>query len=514
MEVASSIFVNREKELRQVNEAVETLQDEQRLLRTPIIEFSGVQGIGKTTLLQQIKAMCDDKSLSCIMESAEQWISQDFERVESLVGKRPIAIILDSLDTVGNEQFQTLETRLSKLIGNSRLFVVLASRNVQRFERTRSIARKLTIYSLEPLKREYCFSYLSNFAHIIPSDAYDIIFDWTRGYPLAMTAMTEAIREKGLNPAQAQDQKKLIRILMEKVIVKNLLANVTSAEEQTRFQILLALLSIPRRFNLILMQDLIGQYTPQYKLESSLAYITLPPDINKVTSVLNWSLEHAGYCIDAPVRNLFLLQYKIEQPQQYIEIHKFLAEKNKSFVREVTGSDRIRYLREFFYHLAYSEESAQVQRILAQQVEQLAQAQQRDEHDLLQSFENFLQFYEEFRQDEELKEALGQQNTGFVLSLVYRNFIEISRQLPEKMRGTWLKEFFSLVTKSEVQQLKNDDFALIFEEGMRQIIKQVPRDDAIKLYNELIQDAGLKVSLAEQFESVRSRVLTDLLDEG
>src|SRR5213592_261105 len=98
MGVRSSIFVNREKELRQISEAVETLLDEQRLLRTPIIEFSGVQGIGKTTLLQQVKAICDSKSLSCIMANAEQISSSDFNRIESLIGKEPVAIILDSLD--------------------------------------------------------------------------------------------------------------------------------------------------------------------------------------------------------------------------------------------------------------------------------------------------------------------------------------------------------------------------------------------------------------------------------
>src|SRR2546430_12526139 len=116
MIVSSSIFVNREKELGQITEAVETLQDEQRLLRTPIIEFSGVQGIGKTTLLQQVKAICDSKSLSCIMANAEQITSSDFNRIESLVRKGPAAIILDSLDAVGNEQFQTIEMRLSELI--------------------------------------------------------------------------------------------------------------------------------------------------------------------------------------------------------------------------------------------------------------------------------------------------------------------------------------------------------------------------------------------------------------
>jgi len=146
---------------------------------------------------------------------------------------------------------------------------------------------------------------------------------------------------------------------------------------------------------------------------------------------------------------------------------------------------------------------------LAEQIEQLAQVQTQVERNLLQSLESFLQFYEEFQQDEELKEALGQRNASFSLSLVYRKFIEIYRQLPEKIRGNWLIEFFSLVT----QQARKDDFALIFEDGMRQIIQQVSREEAIKLYNELIQDAGLKILLGEQFESVRSHV-TDLLTEG
>src|SRR5437899_12239239 len=98
MGIETSLFVNREKELRQINEAVETLQDEQRLLRTPIIEFSGVQGIGKTTLLQQVKAICDRKKLLCIMKNAEQITSHDFNHVGSLVRKEPVAVILNSLD--------------------------------------------------------------------------------------------------------------------------------------------------------------------------------------------------------------------------------------------------------------------------------------------------------------------------------------------------------------------------------------------------------------------------------
>src|SRR5437588_9737112 len=133
MKVSSSIIENREKELKQISEAVETLQDEQRLLRTPIIEFSGVQGIGKTTLLEQIEAICQDKGIPYIKEKAERITAHDFKHVEALIKIAPAAMILDSLDAASNEQFQTIETELSDLLENNRLFVVLASRTAQIF---------------------------------------------------------------------------------------------------------------------------------------------------------------------------------------------------------------------------------------------------------------------------------------------------------------------------------------------------------------------------------------------
>ncbi len=97
MEVSSSIFVNREEELQRVSEAVVTLQDRQRLLRTPIIEFSGVGGIGKTALLRQIKAICDDHGVFCVMKDAQYITSNDFNDIELLASDAPVAIILDAL---------------------------------------------------------------------------------------------------------------------------------------------------------------------------------------------------------------------------------------------------------------------------------------------------------------------------------------------------------------------------------------------------------------------------------
>jgi len=330
--------------------------------------------------------------------------------------------------------------------------------------------------------------------------------------------MTEAVLNEDLDLQNSAHQQSLIQRIMNEVMNNNLLKGVESEEEQTRLRTLLALFSLPRRFNLILMQDLVERFAPQYALKSSLAYMTLPAEINKVTSVLNWSLEHAGYYIATPVRNLFLLQYRIEQPHVYRAIHAFLAEKNDAFAHQVSGSDHIRYMREYFYHLSYAEENShavsptppeeysQLQGQLTRYIEQLAQ------HGLMQSIENSLQFYEEFKQDEELQQALDKRYTSFALSLILKNFIGIYKQLPDgEKRENYLKDFFSLIT----EQKKNGDLAFILLEGMRHIIKQVSREDAIKLFNELFEDEKeLKPLQGAQFAKVRDEIFRELVEEG
>src|SRR5260370_869755 len=156
-------------------------------------------------------------------------------------------MILDALDALSSDSkpFQDIESNLSDLLENSkrRVFVVLASRGVQRFERTRSIKRKLTIRHLKPLEQEHCRQYLSHFTQTISPDAWDSIFNWTRGYPLALKTMTRVMHNKGLNLTQPDDQNHLIDILMQEVIEHTLLGNATS-QDRTRLQRLLALLSI------------------------------------------------------------------------------------------------------------------------------------------------------------------------------------------------------------------------------------------------------------------------------
>ena len=64
-------FINREAALKYIDDAFITLQDKKRLLQTPIMDFYGVKGIGKTLFLKKVQQRCHDKQLvaSGLMET-------------------------------------------------------------------------------------------------------------------------------------------------------------------------------------------------------------------------------------------------------------------------------------------------------------------------------------------------------------------------------------------------------------------------------------------------------------
>ena len=112
------------------------------------------------------------------------------------------------------------------------------------------------------------------------------------------------------------------------------------------------------------MQDLIETFSPELKLESSIAYWGLPKEINEATDVLNWNMLRAGFSVDEPIRTLFLLLLKTEHPDRYFAIHEFLAQTNLRLAKEVSGFDRARYIRECLYHTASMIDSPSIEQQL------------------------------------------------------------------------------------------------------------------------------------------------------
>lgn len=436
-------FVNRTFELKMIDEAFETLSESDFLLNTPILAFHGVGGIGKTAMLEQIKQRCGDENLPCITTHAQQdipgisrsileqvnnyrnvqglmeresdWLDRSIIATKELLKQGPAVMLLDALDPNDTEQVRWLEELLGHVLLGNKLFVALTSKQKLIFKQDRSVTRRVKSLELKSLDRESCREYLSKPNLQLEAEVRDMVFEWTHGYPLAMQVMKESVAA-GLDPRKAEDRQSILEAIVTQVITQKVLARVKPARMSWYYGIL-RLLSVPRRFKLAMMRDLIEQFAPEFRRESNIAYFALPKEIYEATGILSWNMLRAGFSVDTSVRNIFLLDLKIREPESHYAIHDFLARLNQESMTKVVGLDRVRYLREYLYHLACKGDTNDLLEQIRQAVQQTAE----------ESPETLLQFSEEFTQDEELQETLGAYKNE-ALSLIHAIQAQLYRE--------------------------------------------------------------------------------------
>jgi len=469
------------------------LLDKERLLRTPIIDFYGIKGMGKTRILKETIQKCLAHQVSYIDRTIDQELAteQSLTLTKTLLEQGPLVMLLDSVDAMNENQIAQLEKKLSELVIHNNLFIVLASNGSVSFKREKSVERKLTTIPLEPFNRTTSNLYLDNLEHSLQPEIRELVFEWTRGYPLAMKVMVEAITKQGIDPTNEQGRKELITFLIEQVINQGILASVKQ-EELAWFQTILSLLAVPRRFNLIIMQKLIEYFEPEHKLASSLSYIVLIKRITQATGVLDWNVAKAGFALDEPIRHILLLQLKMINPQRYHEINRFLADMNWSNTIEVSGSDRIRYQLEYFYHSANSVVEKQIPQILETTVRQIIQ-------DAKNAPDQLIQFREEFILDNELKEALGVYAIRVVdlvdLNLAQEMYVAATQERDEEKRIRYLHNFFTYAIRDSAVI----DLPESLQENMRQLLGKESRATIVKLHEELARQGKLSAALRRTF---------------
>jgi hypothetical protein len=494
-------LVNRETEKSILNDALRTLRNyQQDILRTPIIDFYGITGIGKTAILQHVEDLCKQHNIAFIsidasqgadffsreiIEQAQKYniissvhkdlLVQSKGALATLLEQDTAVILLDNVDTTNEVLTERISDTLNDIINDNKLLVVLTS-NKGLFDFERSIARKLTSLQLKPFNPEDCEAYFDTVAPPLDRETRDSIFEWTRGYPLAMEVMIKTITERGLDPRKPADQQPLLNSIIERVIDHGILAH-SSGSELQRYKEALTLLSIPRRFNLVIMQDLIEQFAPNLKRESSLSYMKLPRMINRDVGVLNWDMFKAGFTVEAPIRNIFLLKNKIEQNEQYLEKHRFIAEINKKFADEVTGSDYLRYLREYLYHSAHVLDSQQLSLLVTQTISTVTDG----------PYSLFEQFREEFLQDNEFQEVLGDVS-ALIQSLLYQRLArehkkEAIRSSSESERLDHLIEYFASIVHDPLVS----DMAATLTQHIGDTLADMPPSTASSLLADLLQ---------------------------
>lgn len=427
------MLVNREQERLMIEEALNDLKGRERLVQTPLLNFYGIPGIGKSSILLEALLLCQQQQTRCVAAIAEPdqtYFFQQYDKTvqdtqniltikatlqdalaeaENVIGETekaksrvPLAIIIDNIDNKQEEQMDVLKLFLQENIVYTHIFIVLASRRRIVFEDQKKVMRKLTGHQIPSLTPEDAQQFLNAQPGSYSEEQQAFIYKWTRGHPLAMLEMAQAFRE-GFDLDHQQDYEKLMHRVVDRVITQGLLAGV-EAGELNRFQALLRLLAFPRRFNLLIMRQLVEQFEPDYTPPNSLAYIPIPEEIEEATGVLNWSVVKAGFSIEEPIRTILLLQYRIGNNALFQEIHLFLAKLNWEYALEVEDDDRIRYLLEFLYHHSACIDSAPGEKTLQEAVTQIIA-------DARLSSEQLRDFRKEFLKDSSLLEELGPYRT-------------------------------------------------------------------------------------------------------
>lgn len=524
-------FVNREAERDLIEDSLRALEDYRNiLLRTPIINFYGIDGIGKTSIVQHIEDMCKRGNIHYIRVSAnesaqgfsrsiiqqakrypisideyydEYLLQQSITIIKDLLKQGAVVMLLDAVDTTNQELVERIANTLREVVDENKLFVVLTSKKVLSFESERAVGRKLTSIALKPFDQKGCDDYLDTIGIPLDPEVRNYIYDWTQGYPLAIEVMTDAIAKQSLDPRLEADRKPLMAYIFRHVIEERVLAHLKPLIRE-KYQKTLLLLAIPRRFNVVIMQELVERFEPALKRESSTAYINLSQELIRETGILSWNMLKAGFSIDTPIRRIYLLKNKIEREERYLEIHRFLAELNKKLADTLTGTDHIWYIREYLYHSAFTTPSLKMTHILEQSIQQIVK-----EFPVL-----FEQFYEEFLQDKEFQEQLGHEQVATVHSLLYRHLAQVNlqsaRSTTDNERPYHLRELFYYTIKDP----HTLDKRAILYQLLHDLIAEDVRIFSPQLFAELARDEHFKAALGQQHSELFASLVQEILAEG
>lgn len=419
-------------ELQFIEDTFTLLVNNQPLQPITLINFFGVHGIGKTSLLQEVKQRSGQKGIACALVDVGQPIRgiwQDllnqlhgFQNVppvldlpesqlytlalsalKEYLAQRPLVILLDSVDTQDTTKVTQIERLLGELLGNHNLLIIIASKQKISFSNKPALTRNLKLRQLKPFDRAGSGAYLSRIGRDLTAEDRERILELANGYPLAMTVMVQAILGDRLNLQTSEDLARLFSKLMHLVIDKKILASMDS-EELDWCRALISLLSIPRRFNMTLLQELQEAFEPALASQNPLEnWGRLLNQIPRKTGIMDWDDKRDGYTVAEPVRNLFFQRLRLEQPERFHTINTYLTTYNQSSARK----GDMKAWREYLYHCTFIMSKQEITDTIRGMIEDIRAV----------SLDARLQLSEEVARDDELKEVLGD-HFGFLTSLI------------------------------------------------------------------------------------------------
>lgn len=340
-------LIGRTAEMELVRGALDLLVDPERLLRTPIVEYNGPVGSGKSAMLREIHALCRERAIACMPDAGEA-LCQNDGMIQQRLGDEPLVMTVE-LDQLGSEGQSGAERHLAGLLDGgygSRLFVALASAGGDHFT-YRTITRKTTHFSLSPLDQAASITLLAQHLPDLPNSELVDIFQQTGGYPLGLRTAATIIASRRSEPVKDRAAHALGELVAS--IDAVLLARVQNPEERERVHHIMTALAIPRRFNLLLAQSVIKEFTGIGE-EDALFYQQLVQELQQLCpGALYWDASASGFRIDGNLRPILMAQLSVDTRRN---MHKCAKAWYESVIDEpyLSEYDRRRYGEEIAYH--------------------------------------------------------------------------------------------------------------------------------------------------------------------
>lgn len=335
--------VNRQQELRQLEDALQLLRQDPAARRLPVITLCGLVGIGKTTLLRQVEQRAQARGLPVLWRSlptpdpagaggvpeagaailAE--LPAELETCQQQQGRA--VLLLDDVDPANPSQLQQLSALLQLQGGQAPLLVIVTAGRPLSWSWERVLLpQPLQVLELGPLDPASSALLLERHAPALAPEARALALDWADGYPLALVVLADALRAGTRDPSQPADRAFLRQQLTERVLRQRVLAAFPPAERPVA-ETLLRLAAIPRRFTAMLLAELVAQFAPEHAPAQPFHEFWWPQRLKAATHAIRWVGEgvRVGYQMAPSLRHLVQVLWQEEAAARWQEIQQWLA---------------------------------------------------------------------------------------------------------------------------------------------------------------------------------------------
>lgn len=470
-------FANRKEEISGVKRLVAQVKSRAGSPYYCIVNFYGVTGVGKSTLLTHIHNELRSESLPCALidfaggkygeletakimmlehiviqlnishklasasefenvirrywdgqrqvslgqtinfnELVQQLVFEFTSFVRSLLIVSPVILLLDTTEE-GDKILPWLQkTIIGELILQAGFLLIIAGRQPMKIEDGRLLPRMARPLRLSPFTLESIQDQIPEYAHLAGK-----ILPITFGHPLANVIVANKLRQMESEIAKPIDEitlntnlNFLSRHLCESLIQEKFLPNIDN-DVLVAFRIV----SLVRRFDLYSLQKLLEKQPDFSQDRINATFCLFLLQRMQVTGVVEWDSARKGYTLDETIRRQFAFEMFLNNKEKFSSLNQTAIEIYSKRIKEHPGN-KIIYLLELLFHSAKSIEAqgadsvSLVHSLSSMAIEGLNYICRIERGiDLIPAIELF----EELQRDSDLRQICDQQFNKLVLSV-------------------------------------------------------------------------------------------------